>query len=142
MPKAVLADVALNYIEAGAGSPVVLVHGMACGWRMWRSQIRALRPHYRTIAYDHRGHGESSAPDDEAAYSQVILADDLAGLIHHLGLAPASVIGLSLGGAVAIELAIRHPALVAALVLVDAGSGSDDPVAARRMCDDWAAETR
>jgi pimeloyl-ACP methyl ester carboxylesterase len=142
MARAILDGVTLGYVEAGAGPPAVLVHGMACGWRMWRSQIRALRPHYRTIAYDHRGHGCSSAPDDAAAYSQVILADDLAGLIRHLGLAPARVIGLSLGGAVAIELAIRHPALVAALVLADAGSGSDDPEAARRLCDDWAAQTR
>jgi pimeloyl-ACP methyl ester carboxylesterase len=96
MAKAVLADVALGYVEAGAGPPLVLVHGVACGWRMWRSQIRALRPHYRTVAYDQRGHGESSAPDDAAAYSQAILADDLAGLIRHLGLAPAAVVGLSI----------------------------------------------
>jgi 3-oxoadipate enol-lactonase len=142
MAKAVLADVALGYVEAGIGPPVVLVHGMACGWRMWRSQIRALRPHFRTVAYDQRGHGQSSAPDDEAAYSQAILADDLAGLIRRQGLAPARVVGLSLGGAVAIELAIRHPELVAALVLADAGSGSDDPDAARRLCDAWAAATR
>jgi 3-oxoadipate enol-lactonase len=142
MAKAVLADVALSYVEAGAGPPVVLVHGMACGWRMWRSQIRALRPHFRVVAYDQRGHGESSAPDDESAYSQAILADDLAGLIRRLGLAPARVVGLSLGGAVALELATRHPALVAALVLADTGSGSDDPDAARRLCDAWAAATR
>ncbi len=64
MAKAMLDGVTLGYVEAGAGPPVVLVHGMACGWRMWRSQIRALRPRYRTIAYDHRGHGCSSAPDD------------------------------------------------------------------------------
>ena len=142
MPQAVLADVALNYIEAGAGQSVVLVHGMGCGWRMWRSQIRALRPHFRVIAYDQRGHGQSSAPDDEAAYSLAALADDLGGLIRRLDLAPALIVGLSLGGAVAIELAIRQPELAAALVVADAGSGSDDPAAARRLADEWAATTR
>ena len=142
MPSAVLADVALHSVEAGRGRPVVLVHGMACGWRMWRSQIRALSPHFHVVAYDQRGHGLSTAPDDEAAYSQAILADDLAGLIRELDLAPALIVGLSLGGAVAIELAIRHPGLAAALVIADAGSGSDDPEAARRLCDAWAAATR
>ena len=143
MARAVLGDVTLNYVEAGDGPPVVLVHGMACGWRMWRSQIRALSSHYRTIAYDQRGHGESSAPvdDDETRYSLEILADDLAQLIRRLSLAPALVVGLSLGGAVALELAIRHPGLATALVVADAGSGSDDPAAARRLAEDWAATT-
>jgi len=143
MAKVVPGDVTLNYVEAGDGPPVVLVHGMACGWRMWRSQIRALRPHYRTIAYDQRGHGESSAPvdDDETRYSLEILADDLAQLIRRLSLAPALVVGLSLGGAVALELAIRHPGLAMSLVVADAGSGSDDPAAARRLAEDWAAAT-
>src|SRR5260221_2363969 len=142
MPEAVLADVALTDVAAGAGPPVVLVHGLACGWRMWRSQIRALRPHYHVVAYDQRGHGRSAAPDDPAAYSQIILADDLAGLIRRLGLAPARIVGLSLGGGVALELTIRHPGLVAALVLADTGSGSDDPAAARQRCEARAAAAR
>jgi len=142
MAQAVLGDVTLNYVEAGAGPPVLLVHGVACGWRMWRSQIRALRPAFRVVAYDQRGHGQSTAPEDPAAYSQIILADDLAGLIRRLSLAPVRIVGLSLGGAVALELTIRHPELVAALVLADTGSGSDDPAAARRLCESWATATR
>src|SRR5260221_10747949 len=139
MPEAVLADVALTDVAAGAGPPVVLVHGLACGWRMWRSQIRALRPHYHVVAYDQRGHGRSAAPDDPAAYSQIILADDLAGLIRRLGLAPARIVGLSLGGGVAPELTIRHPGLVAALVLPDTRSGPHDPPAGRPRCEACAA---
>ena len=142
MAKAVLDDITLNYVEAGDGPPVVLVHGVACGWRMWRSQIRALRPAFRVVAYDQRGHGQSTAPEEPAAYSQIILADDLADLIRRLGLAPARIIGLSLGGGVALELTIRHPELVAALVLADTGPGSDDPAAARQRCESWAAATR
>src|SRR5262249_58446532 len=103
---------------------------------MWRSQIRALRPGFHVVAYDQRGHGRSAAPDDPAAYSQILLAEDLAGLIRRLNLAPVRIIGLSLGGAVALELTIRHPELVAALVLADTGSGSDDPPGARRR---WGA---
>src|SRR6185436_18764055 len=70
MPVLALDDIALNYVDAGQGAPVVLVHGLACGWRLWRSQIRALAPRCRVVAYDQRGHGRSTAPADPAAYSE------------------------------------------------------------------------
>lgn len=126
----------------GRGAPVVLVHGMACGWRSWRSQIRALAPSCRVIAYDQRGHGLSGAPDDPAAYSEEILADDLAALIRGLGLQRPAVVGLSLGGSVALALAARHPGLAGALVLAATGSGSDDVDAARQRTAEWAGIAR
>jgi 3-oxoadipate enol-lactonase len=142
MPALSCGDVTLNYVERGAGPPVVLVHGFACGWRMWRSQLRALGARFRTIAYDQRGHGRSSAPDDAAAYGEAIMADDLAALIGGLGAAPAHVVGLSLGGAVALQAAVRHPALLASLTVADGGSGSDDPAAARRAAAAWVERAR
>jgi 3-oxoadipate enol-lactonase len=142
VPFVALNDVRLHYVEAGSSFPVVLVHGLACGWRMWRSQIRALAPRYRVIAYDQRGHGLSSAPEDPAAYSEEILADDLAGLIRGLGLERAAIVGLSMGGSVALMLAERHPALVAALVLAGTGSGSDDLDTWHRRTEEWSEAAR
>jgi pimeloyl-ACP methyl ester carboxylesterase len=142
MPALAGGEIMLGTVERGDGPPVVLVHGFACGWRMWRSQLRALAPRYRVVAYDQRGHGRSSAPDDTAAYGETILADDLAALIRGLGLAPAHVVGLSLGGAVALQAAVRHPGLLASLTVADGGSGSDDPAAARRSALAWAERAR
>lgn len=142
MPARAFGDVTLHMVERGAGPPVVLVHGFACGRRMWASQLRALAPRFRTIAYDQRGHGLSAAPDDPAAYSEAILADDLAALIRGLGLGPAHVVGLSLGGAVALQAAVRHPELLASLTVADGGSGSDDPAAAQRGALAWAERAR
>jgi pimeloyl-ACP methyl ester carboxylesterase len=142
MPTLAAGDVTLYWTERGAGPPLVLVHGFACGWRMWRSQLRAFGTRYRTIAYDQRGHGRSAAPDDAARYSETIMADDLAALIRGLGAAPAHVVGLSLGGAVALQAAVRHPGLLASLTVADGGSGSDDPAAARRRAAEWVARAR
>ncbi|MFO1059671.1 MAG: alpha/beta fold hydrolase [Dongiaceae bacterium] len=142
MPALACGEVTLHHVERGAGRPVVLVHGFACGWRLWRSQLRAFAPSCRVVAYDQRGHGRSAAPDDPAAYSETILADDLAALIRGLGLAPAHVVGLSLGATVALQAATRHPALLASLTLADGGSGSDDPDAARRGAAAWVERAR
>ncbi|MBX6320470.1 MAG: alpha/beta hydrolase [Rhodospirillaceae bacterium] len=142
MPFIAVDDGVLYYVEAGRGRPVVLVHGLACGWRLWRSQLRALSRGFRVVAYDQRGHGLSTAPAEAGAYGEDRLADDLAGLIRGLGLAPAAVVGLSMGGGAALNLALRHPGLVAALVLAGTGSGSDDVEAARERALAWAAAAR
>jgi pimeloyl-ACP methyl ester carboxylesterase len=124
--------VRLYYETAGTGHPVVFVHGFGCGIRSWDPQVAALSRRYRVVAYDVRGHGLSDAPREAAAYSQAISVEDLRGLLAHLRIARAAVVGLSMGGNIALNFALRYPALLSALVVADTGAGSDDT-------SDWVA---
>jgi 3-oxoadipate enol-lactonase len=123
--------------DVGNGPPVVLLHGLACGRRMWFNQIRALRKRFRVIAYDLRGHGETDAPAVAADYSAAHLARDLAGVLDALRTERAAVVGFSLGGGPALALAAARPARVSHLVLADVGAGADEPVKIEWMTRRW-----
>jgi pimeloyl-ACP methyl ester carboxylesterase len=103
----------------GSGSPAfVFVHGWTCNRSFFAPQFDYFGRDHRAIAVDLRGHGESTqAKDDD--YSVEVFANDVAALIEHLGVAPAVVVGHSLGGAITTQLAASRPDLVAAAVLVD-----------------------
>lgn len=87
MPSVRVGDIAIHHTLAGAGPTLVLVHGLACGARMWVRQ-RGLARRFRVVTYDQRGHGLTDAPDDPARYSPEHLARDLAGLLDALDLGP------------------------------------------------------
>ena len=106
---------------------VVLSHALGCDLTMWDALANQLAADCRVIAYDHRGHGSSAAPD--GPYSMADLADDAAVLLRELDTGPVVWIGLSMGAMVGQELALRHPSLVRALVLANTTSGY--PEAAR-----------
>jgi pimeloyl-ACP methyl ester carboxylesterase len=125
MPLAPVNGLSLYYEARGRGSPLVLVHGFACGLRMWDAQVRAFAARHRVLTYDVRGHGLSDAPPDAADYSQPISVDDLRGLLARLGIRRAVVGGLSMGGNIALNFAIAYPTTVQALILADTGAGSD-----------------
>lgn len=113
------AGVKLSYEDAGSGSPaMVFVHGWTCDHSHFSPQFDHFRQRHRVIGIDLRGHGASDAPEGD--YSIPALADDVAWLCGQLEVASAVVVGHSMGGAVGVELAARHPELVSALVLVDA----------------------
>ena len=76
MARVSIDDIKIDYRSFGQGAPVVLIHGLACGKRMWFHQVRALAGRYRVITYDQRGHGLSDAPDDPARYSAGYLPPD------------------------------------------------------------------
>ncbi|MEV4759116.1 alpha/beta hydrolase [Micromonospora sp. NPDC049559] len=104
---------ALAYDDTGAGSPVVLVHAGIADRRMWREQIGPLAAHHRVVTLDLRGYGDSDLPTGTFAQH-----DDVAGLLDALGIERAALVGCSVGGAVAIDVALAHPHRVSALVLL------------------------
>ena len=99
------------------GTPTVLVHGWLGTSDTWIHQLPALRARCRTVTVDLRGHGCSDAPDSR--YDAAEFTGDLAAALLRLGLGPAVVVGHSMGASLASLLAVEHPELVAALVLVD-----------------------
>jgi epoxide hydrolase 4 len=115
-----LGDVRLHYVEAGSGPLVVLLHGFPEFWYSWRHQIPALvRAGYRVVAPDMRGYHQSSKPRGVQAYRADLLTRDVAGLVRHVGVARAVVVGHDWGAAVAWGVAMRYPELVERLVILN-----------------------
>lgn len=113
----------LYYEIHGAGEPLVLLHGAYGTIDMWGPILSALAANRRVIAVELQGHGRTADIDRPLRYEQ--LADDVAGLMAQLGIAQADVGGYSLGGAVALQVAMRHPDLVRKLVAISGGYRSD-----------------
>jgi pimeloyl-ACP methyl ester carboxylesterase len=121
--------VRLHYLDGGAPTgdrpPVLLLHGFGSSTYSWRHTIPALASHERVLALDFPGHGYSERVTTPT-YSLRRYADLVAGFLTALEIGQAVVVGNSMGGAVALQLAIRHPQRVARLVVVDAATGSED----------------
>ena len=117
MPLAAVAGGHIHYQTAGGGPLLVALHGIGGNHRSWRRQLAALADAYTVVAWDARGYGGSSDPDGPWAIDDY--ADDVAGLLDHLGAARAHVLGISWGGVIA--LACYPPA-----------PGARDVAAARR----------
>src|SRR5574342_981325 len=98
MPTARVNGLNLFYEETGQGTPLVFVHEFAGEARSWHLQVRFFARRYRTIAYNARGYPPSDVPDDPAAYSQMQAVEDIRGVLDHLKIARAHVVGLSMGG--------------------------------------------
>src|SRR5437763_14482237 len=112
--------VRLYYEERGRGDPILCIHGTSSSAMVWRpAAIDELSGLGRVILYDRRGCTRSERPDPYET-SVVQHAEDAAALLEGLEGAPAVVIGRSYGGETAIELALRHPSSVRALVLLEA----------------------
>src|SRR5271168_3518640 len=137
MAKIQVGNLAVAVSDAGDGPPVVLLHGLACGQRMWFHQILALQNRFRVIAYDLRGHGLTDAPAAATDYSATLLARDLIGVLDALKIEQAAIIGFSLGGGPALALAASTPERVSRLVLADVGAGADEPVKTEWMARRW-----
>jgi pimeloyl-ACP methyl ester carboxylesterase len=110
--------VALGYEEAGRGDPaLVFVHGVACHRGFWQPQLDRFARNHRVIAVDLRGHGESDAP--RQPYTMRAFADDMAWMSRELKLGRPVIVGHSLGGLVALELAAAYPDCPRAVALID-----------------------
>jgi pimeloyl-ACP methyl ester carboxylesterase len=115
-------DLALHLLEWSAEGPALLLaHGFGHSCRVWDPFVEALTPHYRVLALDARGHGDS-AHDPEYRYHHAALAADLEAVLDGLGLPRATLVAHSMSGYAAIRLAAKRPARVERLVLVDAGA--------------------
>jgi pimeloyl-ACP methyl ester carboxylesterase len=118
VPLAYRDGVALYYEDVGQGEPpILLVHGWMCDHTYFAPQAERFAPDHRVVSVDLRGHGRSDKPEQD--YTMAGFADDLAWLCGELGLTRPVVIGHSMGGVIALELAARHPELPAAIVAVD-----------------------
>jgi pimeloyl-ACP methyl ester carboxylesterase len=112
----------LNTIDLGEGDPIVFVHGLSGSWPNWLEQLPVFAQSHRVIAMDLPGFGHSPMPDEPitiSAYARI-----LDGLLEALGVSAATVVGNSMGGFVATELAIAFPQRVERLVLVSAAGVS------------------
>lgn len=108
-------EVPVAWREAGSGLPVVFLHGLGMTRTGWDAQLAALCDRYRCVAWDMPGYGASPGLEH---FSLEVAADAAAGLIAQLG-GSSHVVGMSMGGMVALQLALRHPACVRSLSLVD-----------------------
>ena len=135
MPTANVNDLNVYYESYGNGFPLVFAYGIGGNTTEWEPQIPSFSQRYRFIAWDPRGHGKSDSPAHADQYTQEIFAQDLKGLLDHLGIQQAYVGGLSMGGGIATRFTILHPQRVAALLIIDSfsASGMETPPANRRM---------
>lgn len=120
-------DISLAYSDEGQGPPVVFLHAFPLNRTMWVPQVAGLSDRYRVVTIDLRGHGESDAP--MWRYTLDRFAEDVHGLLAHLGIARATFVGLSMGGYILFALYRKHPALFQALVLADTRTTADTPEA-------------
>ena len=130
--------------EAGEGAPVLFLHGLGMTRTGWDAQLEALAEGYRCVAWDMPGYGVS---EPLVEFSLAAAADSAAMLIDRLG-GSAHVVGLSMGGMIALQLALRHPECVRSLSLIDTspafGLDGTDPAAwrAARLAPLEAGEAR
>ena len=116
----------LDHAVAGQGAPIVLLHGFANDRTLWQPQIEALAARWRVVAPSLRGCGDSPGADG-AAISMDSYADDVLELLDELGIERALVGGISMGGYVALSLALRHGARLRGLVLAATRAAADPP---------------
>ena len=123
MPTITANNISLHYRDDGAGQPVLFIQGLGVDHRGWSGVTRPLAKRFRCVSYDNRDVGRSTAV--VAAYDVLDMAADAIGLLDALGIAQADIVGVSMGGVIAQEIAIRHPERVRKLVLVTTYTSGD-----------------
>ncbi len=146
MPTLTVDGHGLHYVERGEGDPLLLVMGLSGTHLSWGEPfLDALAEDFTVISYDHRGVGHSTRVTEQFTLAQ--LADDAAGLLAGLGHDSAHVMGVSLGGMVAQEVALRHPERVRTLTIGCSyaggeGSALTDPATFQRLAEAWGSGDR
>lgn len=109
----------IHYLEAGQGTPLILLHGTGGEGARWMPQIQGLAAAFRVIAIDHIGFGQSDKPLTQ--YHTGVFAGFVAGLMKTIGVPRAALAGQSMGANVVLYMAIHHPAMVDRIILVNGG---------------------
>lgn len=117
MPKIELKNINLYYEIYGEGEPLLLLHGLGSSSRDWEFQLDFFSRKFRVITVDLRGHGNSEKPP--GPYSIPLFAEDTYRLLKELNSSPAHILGISLGGMVAFQMAISFPEVVKSLIIVN-----------------------
>ena len=126
MGKARINGIDIYYELHGQGPPLVMIMGLRRSIEWWYRQIPELSKHYRLLVFDNRGAGRSDKPEME--YSIRLFAQDTAALMDQLSIEQAPVLGYSMGGYIAQELAINYPEKVRSLILAATGAGGESAV--------------
>ena len=111
--------VELHYISAGAGEPLILLHGGQGDYRSWEPQMRELSKRYHVISYSRRYNFPNQNPQTATDHSMYVEAADLAELIRALKLKHVNLVGTSMGAATALTLAVEHPGMVRTLIIAE-----------------------
>ena len=117
MPFLEIPNLKLYYERTGTGSPLLLIHGLGSSSRDWEKQVPVFAKRYQVITLDLRGHGQSSKPP--GPYSIRIFTEDVVALIYQLNISPVHVVGISMGGMVAFEMATHFPKMIRSLTVVN-----------------------
>ena len=119
MPKLQVNNLDLNYEVTGKGQSVLFVHGLGSSSRDWEEQVKYFSKDYQVVTIDVRGHGLSDKPP--GPYSIKLFSDDTAALITSLELSPVHIVGISMGGMIAFQMAVDHPHLLKSMTIVNSG---------------------
>ncbi len=124
-------QVKLYYEDSGAGRPILFIHEFSGDYRAWELQVRYFARRYRCITYNARGYPPSDVPDSVNKYSQRRAVDDAVGVLDHLEIERAHIVGLSMGGFAALNFGIHYPERAFSLVVGAAGMGAEPDKAAQ-----------
>ena len=126
MPRIEVDGLRLHVEQQGSGPPVVLLHGFTGSTTTWGSLTELLAPQFEVIAIDIVGHGQSDAPVEVDRYRMNQCTDDLVAMVAALGHERATWLGYSMGARTALQIAVRHPGAVDALIVEGVTAGLDD----------------
>lgn len=126
MPNTAAPGFRMEYETMGSGDPLLLINGLGSDRSEWLFQLPPFARLFRVVMFDNRGAGGSGTPP--GPYSTAQMADDAAALLGHLGIGRAHVLGVSLGGMIAQEFALRHPERMLRLVLACTAPGGEGSV--------------
>lgn len=119
MPTLQVNGIGLYYEITGQGPPLLFIHGLGSSSQDWEEQMSFFSNDYNVITVDVRGHGKSDKP--EGPYSIQLFAEDIAAFVQTLDVAPVHIVGISMGGMIAFQLAVSCPELLKSMTIVNSG---------------------
>jgi pimeloyl-ACP methyl ester carboxylesterase len=127
MPHAPINGIDIYYEAHGTGDTIIFCHEFAGDIRSWDLQVNHFSRNFQVITYCARGYSPTSVPENPELYSQDLVIDDLKGLMDFLKIDKAHIVGLSMGGNVALNFGIKYPEQAKTLTIAGTGTGSDNP---------------